>query len=232
MIRSEEFRSPVSIPRSTGVLDAMRARRAVKRFDAEHRLSADELRTLLAAAAIAPTAFNLHNKHFVAVTSDAVKLRLQAAANGQPQVREASATIVITADLGAHLRPDRYLRDAPPEVRAQLEAVAPGVYEGRPDLLRDEALRSVGLAAMNLMLAANALGYDSCPMSGFDPDAVSRVLELDDDHPPMMFVAVGRAAQEPFPRLGLLRLDEVASIDRFGAHELDGRVLDALSAPR
>ncbi len=232
MILSDEFRSPAALPRSTDVLDAIRARRSVKQYDPDHHLSASELRALLAAAALAPTAFNLHNKHFVAVTDPAVKRRLQEAANGQPQVRDASVTVVITGDLSAHLHPDRYLRDAAPEVREQLEAVAPSVYEGRPELLRDEALRSVGLAAMNLMLAANALGYDSCPMSGFDPDAVSRVLELDEDHPPMMLVAVGRGVQAPFPRLGLLRLDEVASIDRFGAHALDGEVLDALEAAR
>ena len=36
-----------------------------------------------------------------------------------------------------------------------------------------------GLAATNLMLAAQGLGYESCPMIGFDPGQVSDVRGLD-----------------------------------------------------
>lgn len=211
-------------PRSE-LLDAIETRRSVKHYDPRHRLSEDELRTLLSAAALAPTAFNLHNKHFVAVVDDDRKAQLQVAANGQQQVRDASVAVVLTGDLRAQHRPDRFLRDAAPEVRESLTTVVNQVYAGEPSLLRDEALRSVGLAAMNLMLAARVLGYDSCPMSGFDPRAVSRVLDLDEEHPPLMIVVIGRGTKPPFPRLGLLRLDEIVSIDRYGNHALDGEVL-------
>lgn len=208
-----------------GVFEAIEQRRAVKNYDPRVRLSEDELKTLLSAAALAPTAFNIHNKHFVAVIDEGQKVRLQAAANGQQQVRDAAVAVVFTGDANAHRRPDRFLRDATPDLRDQLTTVASQVYDGKPELLRDEALRSVGLAAMNLMLAAHALGYQSCPMSGFDPQAVSSVLDLDDDHPPLMIVVIGRGTEPPFPRLGLLRLNEIASIDRFGNHALDGEVL-------
>ncbi len=41
----------------------------------------------------------------------------------------------------------------------------------RQQVQRDEAMRSCEIAAMNLMLAAKEIGYDSCPMNGFDFDA-------------------------------------------------------------
>jgi hypothetical protein len=41
-------------------------------------------------------------------------------------------------------------------------------HEGREELQRDEAQRSIGMAMQTIMLAAKAMGYDSCPMIGFD----------------------------------------------------------------
>ena len=97
-------------------------------------------------------------------------------------------------------------------------------YEGNDQLLRDEACRSVGLAAMALMLSARALGYDSCPMIGFEPNQVSEVVGLDEDHPPLMLVVIGKGTKPAWSRFGLLNLEELVSVDRFGAHSMTGEV--------
>ena len=65
------------------VLDAIRTRRSIKHYDADHSLTEQELQTLLSAVALAPTSFNIQNRHVVAVLDQAVKSRLQAAAWGQ-----------------------------------------------------------------------------------------------------------------------------------------------------
>lgn len=204
------------------VTEAILTRRSVKQYEAGHQLSEQELRTLVSAAALAPSSFNMQNRHVVAVVSQEVKTRLQAAAFGQAQVRDASVVLVLTGDLAAHRRTDRYLRKASADVRQQLEPMIAGMYEGKPALLRDEACRSVGLAAMNLMLTARELGYDSGPMIGFDAAAVSELLGLDEQHPPLMIVVVGKAARPAHPRLGLLDLEEQVSIDHFGNNTLVG----------
>ena len=46
-------------------------------------------------------------------------------------------------------------------------------YRGKDQVQRDEAMRSCGIAAQTLMLAAKSMGYDSCPMDGFDFDEVA-----------------------------------------------------------
>jgi nitroreductase len=206
------------------VSDAIKTRRAVKHYDADHKLTDQELRTLMSAAALAPTSFNMQNRHFVAVVDQACKDRLQAAAWGQEHVRDASVVVVLTGDLAAYRNTERTLRDAPAPVREQFEPMIPQFYEGKDELQRDEACRSVGLAAMNLMLTAKELGYDSCPMIGFDPAQVSEILGLDSDHPPLMFVVVGKSTRPAWPRLGLLDLEEVVSLDRFGNHSVTGPV--------
>lgn len=198
------------------VRDAIHARRAVKQFDAGHELTDAELHELLEAITLAPTAFNIQNRHAVVVRDPDVRERLQAAAYGQTQVRDAAAVLVLTGDLQAHTRTERFLRHAPDAVRGQLADNVAQAYAGDDGKLLDEANRSIGMAAMSVMLTAKALGYDSCPMGGFDPDAVSDVLGLDDQHPPLLLLAVGRRAADPFPRLGLLDLDETVSRDRLG----------------
>ena len=77
-------------------------------------------------------------------------------------------------------------------------------------------MRSCGIAAMSLMLQAREMGYDSCPMDGFDFDAVGKLINLPDDHVIAMMLAIGRATREAWPRGGQLPIDEVVITNRFG----------------
>jgi nitroreductase len=60
---------------------------------------------------------------------------------------------------------------------------------------RDEAIRNASLAAMQLMLAATAMGLDSGPMVGFDADAFVRAFRVPPRYIPVLLVAVGKAAK-------------------------------------
>jgi len=68
---------------------------------------------------------------------------------------------------------------------------------------------------MALMLMAQEMGYDSCPMTGFDFAAVARLVKLPEDYGIAMMVAIGKRAEEPAPRPGGLPLNEVLVTDRF-----------------
>lgn len=59
------------------------------------------------------------------------------------------------------------------------------------------------------------MGYDFCPMIGFDPDAVAQLIHLPADHLIVMLLAIGRAAAEPAPRGGQLPIDELLIDNRF-----------------
>lgn len=54
--------------------------------------------------------------------------------------------------------------------------------------------------------------------------ATAEALGLDEDHPPLMLVVIGKGAKPARPRLGLLSLEELVSLDRFGNHSLTGEV--------
>jgi len=88
-------------------------------------------------------------------------------------------------------------------------------YEGKEQLQRDEAMRSVGIAAQTIMLSAKGLGYDSGPMIGFDQDAVAQIVNLPEDHAIGMIIVVGKKTTDAFPKPGQLPIDEVVITDKF-----------------
>lgn len=60
-----------------------------------------------------------------------------------------------------------------------------------------------------LMLAATALGYQSCPMDGFDFDKVGELINLPDDHAIAFMIAIGKGTQDAWPKPGQLPYQEV-----------------------
>ena len=196
--------------------DAIHQRRSVKAFDPSHRLTREEEARLLGAAIESPTSFNMQNWRFVIVRDPESRKRIRAAAVDQAQVTDASLLVVLTADLRAWRKsPERYWRNASPEVRALAVGWMVPFYEGKEQLQRDEAMRSCGLAGQTIMLAAKAMGYDSCPMIGFDPVAVAEIINLPADHVIGFMIAVGKATKPAWPKGGQLALSEVVVEDRF-----------------
>jgi nitroreductase len=198
------------------VSTAIESRRSIKAYDSGHRMSDAEIERLLSLAILSPTAFNIQNWRFVLVQDPALRREIRKVSWDQAQVTDASLLIVLTADLKAwEKRPERYWKDAPKPVQDFLVPAIGQYYGGHEQVQRDEAMRSCGMAAMTIMLAAKEMGYDTCPMDGFDFDAVAKLLNLPEDHTPAMFVAVGKGITEAWPRGGQLALEEVVIHDRF-----------------
>lgn len=198
------------------VSQAIVERRSVKAFDPQHKLSEQEISTLMSLAMLSPTAFNIQNWRFVLVTDPVLRQQIRAASWNQAQVEEASLLIVLTADLQAWAKqPERYWQNAPKAAADILVPMIGHYYQNNPQVQRDEAMRSCGMAATTLMLAAKEMGYDTCPMDGFDFDAVAKLLNLPADHIPTMFVAVGKALKPAAPRGGQLAMDEVVIYNQF-----------------
>ncbi|MCM8536486.1 MAG: nitroreductase family protein [Lentisphaeraceae bacterium] len=192
------------------VFDAIEQRRSVKHFDPNHNFSEAEEKQLFNAALLAPTAFNIQHWRFVVVKDVAIREKIKEAAWGQAQVTDASLLIVLCADKKAWSKnPGRYWVNAPQEVQDYLVPKIGQYYEGNDRVQLEECMRSCGIVAQTLMLSAKAMGYDSCPMDGFDFDKVAEIISLPEDHVISMFVAIGKGTAEANPRGGQLPLSEV-----------------------
>lgn len=198
------------------VSQAIVERRSVKAYDPTHKMTQQEIAKLMSLAMLSPTAFNIQNWRFVVVDDPALRKEIRNVSWDQAQVEEASLLIVLTADLKAWAKyPERYWVNAPKPVQDYLVPAIGQFYEGLEQVQRDEAMRSCGMAAMNIMLTAKEMGYDTCPMDGFDFDAVAKLLNLPADHTPAMFVVVGKALKQAMPRGGQLAMDEVVIQNKF-----------------
>ncbi len=198
------------------VTTAIETRRAVKAFDPDHKMTDEEVARLLSLALLAPTAFNIQNWLFVLVRDPALRKQVRAVAWDQAQVTDASLLVVLCADLKSwEKNPARYWRNVAKPVQDFLVPAIQQYYSGREQVQRDEAMRSCGIAAMTLMLVAKEMGYDSCPMDGFDFEAVGKLINLPADHVVAMFVAVGKGIKDPLPRGGQLPMSEAVIEDRF-----------------
>lgn len=211
-LRSAAFKGELMM----NVTTAIQNRRAVRQFDPAFKINKKETDKLLTLALYSPTAFNIQNWRFVVVQDPTLREQIRVASWDQAQVTEASLLIILCADLKAwEKEPMRYWHSAPEPVQEFIVPAIHQYYQGLDQVQRDEAMRSCGIAAQTLMLAATSMGYDSCPMDGFDFDAVADLIHLPDDHAICMFVAIGKALEETNNEKDQLSYNEVVITDRF-----------------
>lgn len=192
------------------LFDAIYQRRAIKAFDPEHIVSKDDEKKLFEAAIQAPTSFNIQHWRFVVVRDKALRAEMRKLGNDQAQITDSSLLVIMTADTKAWQKePARYWTQAPKEVADLLVGWMGPFHDGRDWLQRDEAQRSIGMATQTLMLAAKGIGLDSCPMIGFDIEAVAKLINLPADHVMGPMVAIGKGTKAPWPKPGQLSLEEV-----------------------
>jgi len=198
------------------IKQAITERRSVKHYDPEHIMTQAEITELMQYAILSPTAFNIQHWRFINVVNSDKRQQIQDASWGQVQVTEASLLLVLCADLNAwEKRPERYWKNAPEEVQGFLLPTIENYYTNHHQAQRDECLRSSSIAAMNIMLMAKGMGYDSCPMDGFDFDKVAKIIKLPHDHIITMMITIGKKTEDARPRGGQLPLGEVLMTDSF-----------------
>jgi nitroreductase len=190
--------------------EVVEARRSVKHYDPDHTMSDAEVHELLNSTLLSPTSFNIQHWRFVRVSDKALRADIRAVAWDQAQITDASELFVIAADIKAWEKsPERYWQNVDSDTQDFLVNMIGEFYNGREWIQRDEAIRSGGIASQTLMLTAKSMGYDSCPMIGFDQEKVAELIKLPDDHILVMLIAVGKAKTDAYPRGGQLDLSEV-----------------------
>ncbi|MFK7819969.1 MAG: nitroreductase family protein [Planctomycetaceae bacterium] len=199
------------------VIEAIYNRRSIKHFDAEHKMTEEEETKLFQTVLQSPTSFNIQHWRFVVLRDSDLRKKIRTEfGNDQAQMTDASLLVLFTGDTKAWQKePERYWKNAPQEVNELLVGWMGPFHEGREWLQRDEAQRSIGMAMQSMMLAAQGMGYDSCPMIGFDIEKVAELIKLPADHVMGPMVAIGKGTKDAWPKPGQLGLDEVRFENRF-----------------
>lgn len=174
---------------STGALLAnMRWRYAVKRFQADRPIPADQWASLEQALLLCPSSYGLQPWLFVVVRDAALRERLCQASMGQRKVAESSHLVVFAARTNiAQADIDRWIariaavRQVPLADLAKLGGMMAGdlVTGPRHAVAAEWAARQAYLALGVFLAAAAVTGIDACPMEGFDHKAYDDILALD-----------------------------------------------------
>lgn len=181
------------------VSELIKARRSANKFMEGIEIPQSELEEMFSLAKFAPSAFNLQHAHYIAVTDTDLKEKVYEAAYRQYKVLTATAVILVLGDKKAYQQVASlnqgmlslgYLTQQ--EYDETVKSVT-SFYESRGEgFQRDEAIRNASLSAMQLMLIAKDKGWDTCPMIGYDPEALKQLFEIPDQYEPVLLIALGK----------------------------------------
>jgi nitroreductase len=182
--------------------DAVLTRRSVHEYSDEP-VDEETLEAVFERVRFSPSSYNLQPWEFLVLTEDENRERLKEVAYGQEHVTDAPVAIAVlgTTDPSAHgeavaedMLRKGYLPDE--EAKAGLLETFGGMAERSDEENRVWTQRSTSLAGMTLMHAARAEGLSTCPIGGFDGDALREEFDVDDQYEPVMLVTLGYAAAD------------------------------------
>ena len=211
--------------------EAVRERRATPHFEPSAPVHEADLARILDAGLHAPSGYNLQPWRFVVVRDPEQRKKLRGAAFGQPKVEEAPVVIVAcgdtegwkTGDLDDALHMakkhgyggDREHEQAKTAVRGLLGS-KPGSPGGIAPDLAVWVNRQVMIAFTTLMWMAEALGYDTAPMEGFDEESVKKLLYIPESVRVVALLAIGHRKGEDKPYGGRFPIERLCFADEWG----------------
>ncbi len=180
-------------------------RYAAKKFDGKliNSKKVDELFELIR---LAPSSYNLQPWKIKVITDQKIKEQLKPASWNQEQITTCSHLLVFCANtdvMGNIDRMDHLVR-----AKGMPEEGRKSYIQMMRDAFKDSdqkenlswAQRQVYLALENALLGAKALGFDSCPMEGFDAAQYAEILKLPQNLVPTVLCPIGYAADQPRPK--------------------------------
>ncbi len=180
------------------LFDIIKERSSVRHYDSSVSISKEELTEILSYATKAPSAWNLQHWHFTIFHSKESKQTLLPIAFNQSQITDASAIIAILGDMEANKNTDDVYNPLvskgfmTSEIKETLAGQINRAYTSEA-FARDAAFTNASLAAMQLILAAKAKGYDSCAIGGFNKEQFMKEFQIDERYVPIMLISIGKA---------------------------------------
>ena len=194
--------------------DIVMQRYATKKFDGK-KIPEEKIHELIELVRFAPSAINLQPWKIKIVTDQKLKDQLKPAAFGQEQVTTCSHLLVFCADpdyeglmkrLGVLLQKNKVPEDMQNRV---LSMAAQFTATMSADQRFAWSQAQTYLALGNALNGAKSLGFDSCPMGGFNPDEFANILKIPKPLVPVMLCPVGYAADKPMPKMRFAKEDIV-----------------------
>lgn len=182
------------------VSQSIQGRKSIRKYT-EEPISDEKIRELVELAGLAPSPWNIQPWRVIAVKDPETKGKLMQAAYGQPQVGASAVTFVIYTDMTDAI--DNVENTVHPGMKDREAEAAKQIRDHFASYSdsdfhwwgRAQAYTFMGF----LMLAAQAEGYATSGMLGFDPEKVKELFDLPAHAQIPALVAMGRPAEDGFP---------------------------------
>lgn len=201
--------------------DVILQRRATPAFSSDP-VDEQDVETIVRAGLEAPSSYNLQPWRFVVVRSPEQRKRLRTAAMNQAQTEHAPLTIVACGDTTGWKE----------DLEEVIQIARARGFNSESDIARKRKNVHAGLgshpnismwvtkqtmiAATTMMWMAEVLGYDTCPMEGFDEDAVREVLGIPKEVRIIFLLVVGRLRGDDSKNPGRLTASRTVFADHYG----------------
>ena len=197
-------------------------RRATNHFKSDEEVPAEILDAILRLGAQAPSGYNLQPWRFIVVREAENRKRLQQVAFGQPKVGEAPVVIIALGmkeewKEGA----DEVFKEGAERGAGSIDAWqeykngAMQFLTGMQEM-KTWVNRHTMIAFTTMMLVAEAYGFDTAPMEGFDAAGVKREFNIPDEAEVVALLAIGRAEGPEKAYPGRFSLDRIVFSEEYG----------------
>jgi len=173
----------------SNIIESLEWRYATKKFDAEKKVSEEDLNEILESGRLAPSSFGLQPWKFIVITDKKLREQLKAVSWNQPQITDASHLIVLAVktnfgekEVDEFVESTADVRKVPVESLKNmrdmlLNSIKAKSQKGENAVLDWEA-HQVYIASGFMMETAALKRIDSCPMEGFDAMKYDEILNL------------------------------------------------------
>ncbi|MFP4175216.1 MAG: nitroreductase family protein [Halobacteriales archaeon] len=165
----------------------------------DEEVTRDEIRDIIDDARWSPSSYNLQPWEFVVVDDDEGQEALRDAAYGQEHVTDASAVVVVFGNLDRGAYAEEVFRDQAEKgytSEERADELVEQMEDEPPDGNEEWAVGSSTIAATTFMHAAWDRGIATCPMGGWDGEAVSEAVDAPETWYPVLMMTVGYPDKE------------------------------------
>lgn len=168
------------------IIDSLTWRYATKKFDATKKLSQKQITTLKQAFNLTPTSFGLQPIKMIVINNKELQEKFVKYAFNQRQVADASHLLVIciqkdttSQDINNYFDLEVKTRGTSKEIVEKFRQQLIDMYQGKTiEERKTSAVYQTYIALGNLMTVCAVEKIDACPMEGFIPSEIDKLLNL------------------------------------------------------
>lgn len=180
-------------------------RYATKNFDGK-KIPEEKVNELLEMIRYAPSSFNIQPWKIIVIKDQALKDKLLPVSWNQPQVANCSHLLVFCANKNIleninSIEKESIKKGAKPEsIKEYIKIMQDFEKSLDEEQKLNWAQKQTYIALGNALNGAKSLGFDSCPMEGFQPEEYSKILQLPKHLVPTVVCPIGYASDKPKPK--------------------------------